>query len=86
MLFLFWVCVWDWEEFSLLGSEGSSTTLCEHFVSKCLTLAFSPLSHTRIIQKFKAHDKGPTIACVWHPLEPSVVFTCGWDGVIKMWQ
>ena len=36
----------------------------------------------RILQKYKAHDKGPTIACVWHPLEPSVVFTCGWDGMI----
>uniref|UniRef100_A0A6U5HYM6 Pre-mRNA-processing factor 17 n=1 Tax=Corethron hystrix TaxID=216773 RepID=A0A6U5HYM6_9STRA len=37
-------------------------------------------------RKFKAHDKGPTIGCVWHPLEPSIVFTCGWDGVIKMWE
>jgi pre-mRNA-processing factor 17 len=40
----------------------------------------------KMLQKFKAHDKGPAICCVWHPLEPSVMFTCGWDGVIKMWQ
>jgi pre-mRNA-processing factor 17 len=40
----------------------------------------------KTLQKYKAHDSGPTIACVWHPLEPSVAFTCGWDGVIKMWQ
>lgn len=40
----------------------------------------------KILQKYHAHDKGPAIACVWHPLEPSVVFTCGWDGVIKMWE
>jgi len=38
------------------------------------------------LQKYKAHDSGPAIACVWHPLEPSLAFTCGWDGVIKMWQ
>jgi pre-mRNA-processing factor 17 len=41
---------------------------------------------SKMLQKYKAHDKGPTIGCVWHPLEPSVLFTCGWDGVIKMWQ
>ena len=40
----------------------------------------------KTLQKYKAHDSGPTIACVWHPLNPSVAFTCGWDGVIKMWQ
>jgi pre-mRNA-processing factor 17 len=40
----------------------------------------------KILQKYKAHDNGPAIDCVWHPLEPSMVFTCGWDGIIKMWQ
>ena len=40
----------------------------------------------KMLQKYKAHDKGPAICCVWHPLEPSVMFSCGWDGVIKMWQ
>jgi len=40
----------------------------------------------KTLQKYKAHDSGPTIACVWHPLQPSTAFTCGWDGVIKMWQ
>lgn len=39
----------------------------------------------RILQRYKAHSKGPAICCVWHPIEPSTVFTCGWDGVIKMW-
>ena len=39
-----------------------------------------------IIQKYHAHDKGPSVGCVWHPTLPSTVFTCGWDGVIKMWQ
>jgi pre-mRNA-processing factor 17 len=40
----------------------------------------------RILQKYRGHDKGPTTGVVWHPLEPSTLFTCGWDGVIKMWQ
>jgi len=40
----------------------------------------------KILQKFRAHSNGPAICCAWHPLEPSVMFTCGWDGVIKMWQ
>jgi pre-mRNA-processing factor 17 len=40
----------------------------------------------KLLQKYRAHDKGPTIGCVWHPVLPSTVFTCGWDSVIKMWQ
>jgi len=40
----------------------------------------------KILQKYKAHSGGPAICCAWHPLEPSVMFTCGWDGIIKMWQ
>jgi pre-mRNA-processing factor 17 len=39
----------------------------------------------KILQKFRAHTSGPAICCVWHPLEPSVMFSCGWDGIIKMW-
>lgn len=40
----------------------------------------------KILQKYRAHSGGPAICCVWHPLEPSVMFTCGWDGIIKMWK
>lgn len=40
----------------------------------------------KILQKFRAHSSGPAICCVWHPLEPTTLFTCGWDGLIKMWQ
>lgn len=40
----------------------------------------------KLLQKFRAHDKGPSVGCVWHPVLPSTVFTCGWDSVIKMWQ
>jgi len=40
----------------------------------------------KLLQKFRAHDKGPSVGCVWHPVLSSTVFTCGWDGVIKMWQ
>lgn len=49
-------------------------------------LFFWDWKRSKVLQKYRAHDSGPAIACVWHPLEPSVMFTCGWDGVIKMWQ
>ncbi|KAL7528732.1 hypothetical protein ACHAXR_003460 [Thalassiosira sp. AJA248-18] len=49
-------------------------------------LFFWDFKKTRKLQKYHAHDKGPAIGAVWHPVEPSTVFTCGWDGVIKMWQ
>ena len=35
--------------------------------------------------RMDAHDNGPTISCAWHPIEPAMVITCGWDGVIKLW-
>ena len=49
-------------------------------------LFFWDFKKTRKLQKYHAHDKGPSIGCVWHPVEPSMTFTCGWDGVIKMWE
>jgi pre-mRNA-processing factor 17 len=49
-------------------------------------ITFWEWKRQKLLQKFKAHDKGPAIACVWHPLEPSTMFSCGWDGVIKMWE
>ena len=39
----------------------------------------------KILQKFRAHDK-PAMSVAWHPLEPSTVFTCSWDGTIKVWE
>jgi len=42
--------------------------------------------NTRLLKKFKAHDNGPTIGSIWHPIEPSWLATCGWDGMIKLWH
>lgn len=33
----------------------------------------------------KAHDN-VCIGVEWHPIEPSKVVTCGWDGVLKLWD
>lgn len=49
-------------------------------------LYFWDFKRTRMLQKYHAHDKGPAIGAVWHPVDPSTMFTCGWDGAIKMWQ
>lgn len=41
---------------------------------------------TKAYRKFQAHDNGPCVGSTWHPLEPSWVATCGWDGLIKLWD
>ncbi|XP_077967171.1 pre-mRNA-processing factor 17-like [Styela clava] len=40
---------------------------------------------TKLFSKFRAHDK-VCIGCLWHPHETSKVITCGWDGLIKLWD
>lgn len=37
-------------------------------------------------KKLRAHTNGPCIGAIWHPSEPSMVATCGWDGLIKLWD
>lgn len=41
---------------------------------------------TKIFRKFAAHDGGPCMGAIWHPLHQSRVATCGWDGVVKIWE
>lgn len=41
--------------------------------------------NTRIRTRFKAHDS-VCISCLWLPHETSKVVTCGWDGLIKLWD
>ncbi|KAH8739569.1 transducin / WD-40 repeat protein family [Cryptosporidium ryanae] len=40
---------------------------------------------TKLIRSIQAHDS-VSIACQWHPTLPSRIATCGWDGVIKIWE
>ena len=36
-------------------------------------------------RKLKCHDQ-VCISAIWHPVEPSKVATCSWDGTIKYWD
>jgi pre-mRNA-processing factor 17 len=42
--------------------------------------------NTRLYTKFQAHDNGPCIGNIWHPIHSSWMATCGWDGLVKLWQ
>ncbi len=39
----------------------------------------------RVFRKLKCHDQ-VCIQALWHPVEPSRVATCSWDGTIKYWE
>ncbi|KAF7457719.1 G-protein beta WD-40 repeat containing protein [Cryptosporidium felis] len=40
---------------------------------------------TKIIKSIQAHN-GVSIGCNWHPVFPSRIATCGWDGTVKIWE
>ena len=44
------------------------------------------LVHLFLMIAQQAHDNGPCIGAIWHPIEPSWVATCGWDGLVKLWD
>lgn len=41
---------------------------------------------TKSYRKLQAHDGGPCMGAIWHPLNPSWVATSGWDGSVKLWD
>lgn len=73
--------------------SGYACQMCFSPDGRCLAsgdgsgnLFFWDWKKHKILQKYRAHTAGPATCVVWHPIEPSTVFSCGWDGVIKMWQ
>lgn len=40
---------------------------------------------SKMLKTIRCHDQ-VTIGCEWHPIEPSKVVTCSWDGTIKYWD
>lgn len=41
---------------------------------------------SQLFRKFQAHDHGPCMDTAWHPLHSSWLASCGWDGVVKLWE
>jgi len=41
--------------------------------------------HSKVLRTLQGHRKC-VIGCEWHPIEPSKVVTCSWDGTIKYWD
>jgi pre-mRNA-processing factor 17 len=39
----------------------------------------------KVYRTMKVHDS-VCIDVQWHPIDPSRMFTCSWDGTIKMWD
>jgi pre-mRNA-processing factor 17 len=49
-------------------------------------LYFWDWQSSRVLKNFKVHDDGPCMGTLFHPLRPSMMATCGWDGLIKLWE
>jgi pre-mRNA-processing factor 17 len=49
------------------------------------SLVFWDWKSTNIYKKMPAHSQ-VAVGVVWHPIEPSKVVSCSWDGTIKLWD
>ena len=69
------VCVWSprVSRFTMSG-DGSGR------------LFFWDWRTSKVYRKLRAHTNGPCFGAIWHPIEASAVATCGWDGLIKLWD
>jgi pre-mRNA-processing factor 17 len=49
-------------------------------------LWFWDWQRSKRLKTLKGHSNGPLISLKWHPLRPSCMVSCGWDGKIKIWD
>ena len=49
------------------------------------SLHFWDWKTSNLYRSMKAHE-GVCMDSVWHPIHPSKVFSCGWDGLVKLWE
>ncbi|ORZ40095.1 WD40-repeat-containing domain protein [Catenaria anguillulae PL171] len=69
------------------GCQVNFSPDCQYLMSGDSTgsMFFWDFKSCKLVKKFKAHDK-VVMGCEWHPHETSKVFTCSWDGTIKLWD